>query len=90
MRIPTCGKRRRCASRNCTTSRLILVKDRGFLDLLRDLVADANPTVVANAVAALSEIADEDKGSTMTSWACRPRNSKTARSVKRVHGVGPS
>ena len=41
-----------------------LVKDRGFLDLLRDLVADANPTVVANAVAALSEIADEEKGST--------------------------
>ena len=40
-----------------------LVKDRGFLDLLRDLVADANPTVVANAVAALSEIADDDKGS---------------------------
>merc|ERR1719171_1383259 len=41
-----------------------LVKDRGFLDLLRDLVADANPTVVANAVAALSEIADEEKSST--------------------------
>ena len=29
-----------------------LVKE-GFLELLRDLVADANPTVVANVVAAL-------------------------------------
>jgi len=36
-----------------------MVKDRGFLDLLRDLVADANPTVVANAVVALSEIAED-------------------------------
>jgi AP-1 complex subunit beta-1 len=35
-----------------------LVEDRGFLDILRDLIADANPTVVANAVAALNEIAD--------------------------------
>jgi AP-1 complex subunit beta-1 len=35
-----------------------LVEDRGFLDTLRDLISDANPTVVANAVAALSEIAD--------------------------------
>eukprot|EP00607_Mallomonas_marina_P007561 CAMPEP_0182418690 /NCGR_PEP_ID=MMETSP1167-20130531/3057_1 /TAXON_ID=2988 /ORGANISM="Mallomonas Sp, Strain CCMP3275" /LENGTH=873 /DNA_ID=CAMNT_0024593001 /DNA_START=220 /DNA_END=2841 /DNA_ORIENTATION=+ len=35
-----------------------LVEDRGFLDILRDLICDANPTVVANAVAALSEIAD--------------------------------
>lgn len=35
-----------------------LVEDRGFLDTLRDLICDANPTVVANAVAALSEIAD--------------------------------
>jgi len=35
-----------------------LVEDRGFLDVLRDLICDANPTVVANAVAALNEIAD--------------------------------
>jgi AP-1 complex subunit beta-1 len=34
------------------------VEDRGFLDLLRDLVADSNPTVVANAIAALNEIQD--------------------------------
>jgi len=33
-----------------------LVEDRGFLDTLRDLISDANPTVVANAVASLSEI----------------------------------
>lgn len=35
-----------------------LVEDRGFLDTLRDLISDANPTVVSNAVAALSEIAE--------------------------------
>jgi AP-1 complex subunit beta-1 len=35
-----------------------LVEDRGFLDVLRDLISDANPTVVANAVASLNEIAD--------------------------------
>lgn len=35
-----------------------LVEDRGFLDVLHDLISDANPTVVANAVAALSEIAE--------------------------------
>ena len=32
------------------------VEERGFLDILRDLVADSNPTVVANAIAALNEI----------------------------------
>ena len=35
-----------------------LVEDRGFLDGLRDLISDANPTVVSNAVAALNEIAE--------------------------------
>ncbi len=34
-----------------------LAHDQGFLELLRALIADPNPTVVANAVAALSEIA---------------------------------
>lgn len=33
-----------------------LVEDQGFLDQLRDLLSDSNPMVVANAVAALSEI----------------------------------
>lgn len=33
-----------------------LVRDQGFLDKLRDLITDSNPTVVANAVAALSEV----------------------------------
>ena len=33
-----------------------LVENQGFLDSLNDLLADANPMVVANAVAALSEI----------------------------------
>jgi AP-1 complex subunit beta-1 len=35
-----------------------MVEDQGFLDVLRDLICDSNPTVVANAVAALSEIAE--------------------------------
>jgi len=33
-----------------------LVDEQGFLDQLRDLLADSNPSVVANAVAALVEI----------------------------------
>ncbi|KAG6488457.1 hypothetical protein ZIOFF_049700 [Zingiber officinale] len=33
-----------------------LVEDRGFLDILKDLISDNNPMVVANAVAALAEI----------------------------------
>lgn len=33
-----------------------MVTDHGFLDNLRALVEDGNPMVVANAVAALSEI----------------------------------
>lgn len=35
-----------------------LVEDRGFVEVLRDMIGDANPTVVSNAVAALSEIAE--------------------------------
>eukprot|EP00795_Rhopilema_esculentum_P015199 gene15199-6401_t len=35
-----------------------LVEDQGFLETLRDLLSDSNPMVVANAVAALAEIAD--------------------------------
>ena len=34
------------------------VEKHHFIDMLRDLLADSNPTVVANAVAALSEIAE--------------------------------
>ncbi|XP_013383194.1 AP-1 complex subunit beta-1 isoform X1 [Lingula anatina] len=33
-----------------------LVEDQGFLDLLKDLLSDSNPMVVANAIAAISEI----------------------------------
>lgn len=36
-----------------------LVEDRGFLDSLKELLSDSNPMVVANAVAALSEIAGD-------------------------------
>ncbi|OQR98441.1 AP-2 complex subunit beta [Achlya hypogyna] len=35
-----------------------LVDEQGFLDMLRELISDSNPTVVANAVAALSEISE--------------------------------
>uniref|UniRef100_A0A4W4FR98 AP complex subunit beta n=1 Tax=Electrophorus electricus TaxID=8005 RepID=A0A4W4FR98_ELEEL len=35
-----------------------LVEDQGFLDTLKDLISDSNPMVVANAVAALSEISE--------------------------------
>ncbi|KAL5997024.1 hypothetical protein ACLOJK_007950 [Asimina triloba] len=33
-----------------------LVEDRGFVEILKDLISDNNPMVVANAVAALAEI----------------------------------
>lgn len=33
-----------------------IVEDRGFLDILQDLISDSNPMVVANAVASLGEI----------------------------------
>ncbi|KAL4172022.1 hypothetical protein KRP22_007197 [Phytophthora ramorum] len=39
-----------------------MVEEQGFLDMLRDLISDSNPTVVANAIAALSEIADNSGG----------------------------
>lgn len=35
-----------------------LVEDQGFLDLLKDLISDSTPMVVANAVAALAEIGE--------------------------------
>lgn len=35
-----------------------LVDKHGFIGMLRDLLADSNPTVVANAVAALMEISE--------------------------------
>uniref|UniRef100_M4B2Y6 Beta-adaptin appendage C-terminal subdomain domain-containing protein n=1 Tax=Hyaloperonospora arabidopsidis (strain Emoy2) TaxID=559515 RepID=M4B2Y6_HYAAE len=39
-----------------------MVDEQGFLDMLRDLLSDPNPTVVANAIAALMEIADKSDG----------------------------
>jgi AP-1 complex subunit beta-1 len=38
-----------------------LVQEQGFIDALTDLLSDANPMVVANAVAALSEIHEYSK-----------------------------
>ncbi|KAI4347757.1 hypothetical protein L6164_008540 [Bauhinia variegata] len=37
-----------------------LVEDRGFLEALKDLISDNNPMVVANAVAALAEIQENN------------------------------
>ena len=37
-----------------------MVQEQGFLDLLKELLSDSNPMVVANAVAALSEIGRDD------------------------------
>ncbi|RLN74235.1 hypothetical protein BBJ28_00000602, partial [Nothophytophthora sp. Chile5] len=41
-----------------------MVEEQGFLDMLRDLISDSNPTVVANAIAALSEISENSGGAT--------------------------
>uniref|UniRef100_A0A0G4IER7 AP complex subunit beta n=1 Tax=Chromera velia CCMP2878 TaxID=1169474 RepID=A0A0G4IER7_9ALVE len=35
-----------------------LVEDQGFIDILKEMLSDGNPMVVANSVAALSEIAE--------------------------------
>ncbi|ORX91460.1 putative beta-adaptin [Basidiobolus meristosporus CBS 931.73] len=35
-----------------------LVEEEGFVNMLRDMLADSNPTVVANSVAALTEISE--------------------------------
>ncbi|XP_062873546.1 AP-1 complex subunit beta-1 isoform X2 [Trichomycterus rosablanca] len=42
-----------------------LVEDQGFLDTLKDLISDSNPMVVANAVAALSEISESHPNSNL-------------------------
>ncbi|TDH71524.1 hypothetical protein CCR75_007269 [Bremia lactucae] len=39
-----------------------MVDEQGFLTMLRDLISDSNPTVVANAIAALSEISENSGG----------------------------
>ncbi|KAF8821901.1 putative beta adaptin protein [Cardiosporidium cionae] len=36
----------------------VMVEDQGFLDILRNMLEDANPMVVANSVAALGEISE--------------------------------
>jgi vesicle coat complex subunit len=38
-----------------------LVEEQGFLDMLKDLISDSNPMVVANAVASLSEISESSE-----------------------------
>ncbi|CAH0479306.1 unnamed protein product [Peronospora belbahrii] len=39
-----------------------MVEVQGFLDMLKELISDSNPTVVANAIAALSEISENSGG----------------------------
>jgi AP-1 complex subunit beta-1 len=41
-----------------------MVEEQGFLDLLKELLSDSNPMVVANAVAALSEINESSASGT--------------------------
>jgi vesicle coat complex subunit len=38
----------------------VLVEEQGFLDILKDMISDSNPMVVANAIAALTEIAESN------------------------------
>lgn len=45
-----------------------LVEDSGFLEHLRDLLSDSNPMVVANAVAAISEILETTTSDAARSW----------------------
>ncbi|ODM90038.1 AP-2 complex subunit beta [Orchesella cincta] len=45
-----------------------LVEDQGFLDELKELLSDSNQMVVANAVAALSEITDSSPSGTPLVW----------------------
>ena len=47
-----------------------LVEDQGFLDLLKDLLSDSTPMVVANAVAALAEIGEVSPTGTLFKYAC--------------------
>lgn len=42
-----------------------MVEDQGFLDTLWDLIADLHPMVVANAVAAFSEISESHLNSNL-------------------------
>uniref|UniRef100_A0A2K5E9W2 AP complex subunit beta n=1 Tax=Aotus nancymaae TaxID=37293 RepID=A0A2K5E9W2_AOTNA len=42
-----------------------MVEDQGFLDSLRDFIADSNPMVVANAIVALSEISESHQNSNL-------------------------
>uniref|UniRef100_A0A1I8JDE5 AP complex subunit beta n=2 Tax=Macrostomum lignano TaxID=282301 RepID=A0A1I8JDE5_9PLAT len=49
----------------------LLVEEQGFLDMLKDLLADSNPMVVANAVAAMTEIgesAQTEAAARMLTW----------------------
>jgi vesicle coat complex subunit len=36
----------------------VLVEEQGFLEILKDMISDSNPMVVANAIAALTEISE--------------------------------
>ncbi|KAF7320800.1 Rho GTPase activating protein 22 [Mycena chlorophos] len=57
MRTHTYGKLPLFVLRNCTYDlKPELVLENGFLEQLRDMIADSNPMVVANTVAALTDI----------------------------------
>uniref|UniRef100_A0A1I8GR23 AP complex subunit beta n=1 Tax=Macrostomum lignano TaxID=282301 RepID=A0A1I8GR23_9PLAT len=48
----------------------LLVEEQGFLDALKELLADSNPMVVANAVAAITEISDSAQTDTAADMLC--------------------
>ena len=65
-----------------------LVEDQGFLDLLKDLLSDSNPMVVANAVAALGEICDSSPTARASFELSAALVNKLLTALGEVHGMG--
>ena len=59
-----------------------LVEDQGFLDLLKELLSDSTPMVVANAVAALAEIGDVSPTGKYLLFALETEGGKNSRLLK--------
>ena len=58
------------------------VEDQGFLETLGELLCDSNPMVVANAVAAISEILDTNPNAAKQVRVCRVSDSRIKWDVK--------
>jgi AP-1 complex subunit beta-1 len=61
-----------------------LVIERGFVDTLHDLISDSNPSVVANSVAALSEIAETAASTIPNSNGSTSSNTNTASNIMKI------